>query len=639
MNIRHNSWDLYFRDPFGALETGSEVTIRVTASDISNLRLRTYFNDEEHFYSMTEDSDPGLFSVTLELPDIPGIFWYDFRFEHNGHTYCYGTQSDTLGGEGQIYEAYPPSYQITLFEPVRKIPSWYTEGIMYQIFPDRFRHGDDPDFTPVYFKNSMLHACPEDTPHYFRNKDGSIEYWDFFGGNLAGIIEKLDYLAELNVSILYLNPIFESTSNHKYDTADYLKISPEFGNTALFKQLCTEAKKRGIRVILDGVFSHTGDDSRYFNKYGRYDTPGAAHDKESPWYSWYRFTTWPDEYESWWGVKSMPNVDEMNPDYQKFIFKDNDSVIRHWTRLGASGWRLDVADELPDAFIKGLKKSLIEEKKDAILIGEVWEDASRKIAYGKLREYFNGDELDAVMNYPFRTAMLDFITEKISSRSVSRQMMALYEHYPRSAFKGNMNLIGSHDRMRALTILGDAPALVHESEKENYRLTEKNYFLAKQRLKLLSLIQMTFPGVPCIYYGDEAGMQGYEDPYNRGPYPWGHEDSDLIDWYKKITLLRKNSPVLKSGSWYPLPSEDALFVYVRVLKNKTILCLFNRSQTSTLSYKNPLLKDRTGTELLTGKHSFLIHIKVEPLSGKIILLNDGRLNLHDIIDAYRNRSE
>ncbi|WP_417089010.1 alpha-amylase family glycosyl hydrolase, partial [Eubacterium maltosivorans] len=263
-----------------------------------------------------------MMEYTLTLPDQPGVLWYDFCYEQNGRSYCYGTQNDTLGGEGQIYEAFPPSYQITLYDKVREMPAWYTDGIMYQIFPDRFNKGEKKTFEPQYKKQSLIHGNWSDSPHYFRDSQGNIEYWDFFGGTLQGIIEKLDYLKELNISILYLNPIFESSSNHKYDTANYLHIAPEFGNTELFEQLCAEAKKRGIRVILDGVFSHTGDDSIYFNKYGNYPGLGAYQSKDSPFYSWYRFNDYPNEYECWWGVKSMPNVEELTPEYKDFIFEN-----------------------------------------------------------------------------------------------------------------------------------------------------------------------------------------------------------------------------------------------------------------------------------------------------------------------------
>lgn len=628
MNFRHNSWDLRFREPFGAMPTGSEVVIRAYTSHISNVKLRTYYNKIESYYDMVPSKFSDTLEYTLTLPEETGILWYDFSFDYDNTHYCYGTQNDTLGGEGQIYEAYPPSYQITLYNKTRDIPEWYTDGIMYQIFPDRFNKGEKQTFTPEYSTHSLIHGNWNDSPHYFRNQNGDIDYWDFFGGNLQGIIEKLDYLKTLNISILYLNPIFESKSNHKYDTANYLRISPDFGTESIFEELCAEAQKRGIRVILDGVFSHTGDDSLYFNRYGNYSEVGAYQSQDSPYYSWYRFSNYPEEYESWWGVKSMPNVEELNPQYKKFIFEDENSVIRKWLKAGASGWRLDVADELPDEFIAGIKKALLKEKDDAILIGEVWEDASRKVAYDILRQYFSGHELDAVMNYPFREAFIAFMLGHKNSRETSRLMMSLYENYPRGQFKGNMNLIDSHDRARILTTLGEAPSFTKESYKESYKLNSKQYNLAKKRLMLLSFIQMTFPGVPCIYYGDEAGSQGFEDPYNRGTYPWGNEDPDLMDWYKKITTLRAKNKSFQRGSWYPLPSTDDIFAFVRDYQDQSTLCIFNRNTSIEQSFTYNAVSDREGLNLLTDEQEKLDQITLAPLSGKVLKIIGKKIVLN-----------
>ncbi|MEG0075987.1 MAG: glycoside hydrolase family 13 protein [Eubacterium sp.] len=617
MKFIHNSWDLTYREPFGALPMGSKVSLKVKASNATNIKLRTYYRSHERFFDMFPTDEPNIYQCNITLPNQPDILWYDFCFTYEEKIYRYGTKNDNLGGEGHIYETYPSSFQITLYDPKRKTPSWYKEGIMYQIFPDRFNKGEKETFDPIYPKKSLIHGRWDESPHYFRGKQGNIEYWDFFGGNLQGIIEKLDYLKSLNITILYLNPIFESHSNHKYDTADYYHISPEFGTTALFEELCQKAKKRGIRVILDGVFSHTGDDSIYFNKYNHYPNTGAYQSKDSPYYNWYRFNDYPDEYESWWGVKSMPNIEEHTPSYQDFIFRSENSVIRHWLKAGASGWRLDVADELPDDFIVGLKEALVKEKSDAVLIGEVWEDASRKIAYSVMRQYFSGYELDAVMNYPFRDAFIAFIIGAKTSSETARLMMSLYENYPRDQFMGNMNLIGSHDRTRILTILSDAPSFNKDSKKERYRLSPQQYELAKKKLKLLSLIQMTFPGVPCIYYGDEAGNQGYEDPYNRGTYPWGHEDQELLNWYKKITQLRTDHKAFQKGAWYPLPSEDNIFVFMRYYKEDYNLCLFNRSINTVHPFNHDSLKNCIGKNLFTDAIENLDSIILEPLSFKI----------------------
>ncbi len=638
MYFRHDSFDLRLREPFGAVPTGSSVTIKVEAQDVMNIRLQTFFKNMERWYNLEPEGHDNLFCVTLQMPNEPGLLWYHFQFEAYNHQYQYGTQSDHLGGEGEIYDRQNdvPSYQITLFDQGRPVPEWYKNGIMYQIFPDRFAKPQNPTFHPSYFPASMIHGNWNDTPHYFRNADGSIDYWDYFGGTLEGIIEKLDYLKSLHISILYLNPIFEANSNHKYNTADYKKIAREFGDETIFKRLCAEAQKRNIHVILDGVFNHTGDDSIYFNKYGRFQSLGAYQSQDSPYYSWYRFSHYPDQYDSWWGIGNMPDVEENNPDYRNYIFKGEDSVINKWTQAGASGWRLDVADELPDDFIADLKSALMKKNEDAVLIGEVWENASNKISYGVQRQYFMGHELDGVMNYPFRQTFVDFLLYHISSKTAIRQMMSLYETYPKEQFMANMNLIDSHDRPRALTVLsGIEDQQMTDSEKEHFRLKPEQRSLAVNRLKLLSLIQMTFPGVPCIYYGDEAGCEGFGDPYNRGTYPWGNEDRDLLKWYEAITTLRAKSKTLIHGRWYPINTTADLLAYLRVYKQTVILCLFNRSDHAFVTLKHNLFRNVIGREMLHHTWEKLDGITVKPLSAKIyrLQITAGKLfqnNQHEI---------
>lgn len=619
MKFRHHSWKKKYRDPFGAVPTGSTVRISAYATDVENIKLRTYFDVTEVLYELIESKKPNFWEVSFKLPDTPGVFWYNFSFESKGKTYTYGTQRDQLGGEGQLYESSSPSFQITVYDPTRKTPSWYTQGIMYQIFPDRFHRGTDFELDK-FPKNAILHANWNDTPHYFREKDGKIGFWDFFGGTLGGITEKLDYLESLNVSILYLNPIFKARSNHRYDTGDYLTIDPILGTKESFETLASECKKRGISIILDGVFSHTGDDSLYFNRYGNYPDVGAYQSKESPYYPWYMFSQYPKLYACWWGVDAMPNTDEMYPNFQTFIFKNKDSVVRHWMKAGASGWRLDVADELPDPFIEGLKTAMMEENPDSVLIGEVWEDASRKVAYDELRTYFSGHELDAVMNYPFRETFIDFILGEKSSGFAARIMMSLYEHYPHDQFMGNMNLIGSHDRRRILNVLGEAYKFLGNRSHKAYRLDENQYLLAIKRLKLLSLIQFTFPGVPCLYYGDEAGVQGFEDPYNRRTYPWGNEDADLLEWYRKITTLRADHPVFQNGSWKPYEASDDLFVFERRNEDALCFCLFNRNSRAVHLFKHPDFEGCKGIDLITDELVSLNPIVLQPLSYAIVMV-------------------
>lgn len=605
MIFKHNSWSLKFREPFGSQPVGSFITIQCVARKVSNIQLCVEFKDTTYSLPLKALEKPMVHSCTITLPQEPGLLHYYFTFESAQATLYYGPGTTDTGGPGIVSRTLKNRYQITVYKPSRELPQWYREGIMYQIFPDRFSKGHYPDAR--YFPKSVIHGHWEDSPSYFRHPDGSINYWDFFGGNLQGIIDKLDYLKNLNISILYLNPIFESHSNHKYDTSDYLNISPEFGDLKTFQTLCREAESRGIHVVLDGVFSHTGSTSRYFNKDGYYDDLGAYQSQESPYYSWYRFVEYPDEYESWWGIDNMPNTEEHDPSYRDFICNSQHSVIRYWLRNGASGWRLDVADELPDDFIVEIKKALLEEKEDAVLIGEVWEDASNKVAYDQLRQYFWGDALDAVMNYPFREALLDFALEKASPTNVLQRLLALCENYPAQQWLGNMNLIGSHDRTRILTRLGEAP--MHQVDKENFVLDEESYALAKKRLVQLCAIQMSFPGVPCIYYGDEVGVQGHEDPHNRKTYPWGNEDQALLRDFRDLTALRDREDVFKKGKWLPYQSDTEVLLYSRYYDGVYIHCFFNQKD------QDYPLEDLFGKEL-----NVLDPLTEKTISGNQVLL-------------------
>ena len=301
----------------------------------------------------------------------------------------------------------------------------------------------------------VLHENWSDIPEYRPNEQGEILNNDFFGGTLRGIASKLDYLESLHVRTIYLNPIFQAYSNHRYDTGDYKRIDPMLGTEEDFRALCAQAAARGMRVILDGVFNHTGYDSRYFNGSGRYNSLGAHQSKDSPYYGWFDFKRWPDEYGSWWGIYTLPQVNEMNEDYLRYIIEDEDSVIRRWLRLGASGWRLDVADELPDAFIRHLTAAAKREKPDALVLGEVWEDASNKISYSERRAYFHGGELDSVMNYPLSDAILAFLGGG-TAEHFAETMECIRENYPHDVFYSLMNVVGTHDTARTLTLLGVA---------------------------------------------------------------------------------------------------------------------------------------------------------------------------------------
>ncbi|MBQ1793286.1 MAG: alpha-glucosidase C-terminal domain-containing protein, partial [Peptostreptococcaceae bacterium] len=420
-----------------------------------------------------------------------------------------------------------------------------------------------------------------------------------------GIISKLNYLKSLGISIIYLSPIFEAQSNHKYDTGNYKAIDPMFGDEEIFKELIKEAKEKGMSIILDGVFSHTGDDSIYFNKYGNYDSLGAYQSKESKYSSWYNFKNYPNEYDCWWGVKSMPNVNENEESYMDYIIRDKDSVINKWMNYGVKGWRLDVVDELPNKFLDELRKETLKANNESILIGEVWEDASNKISYNERRKYLLGNQLNGVTGYVFKNIILDFLTYKINSSDVYNKFMTIKENYPKYAFKSNLNLLGTHDTPRILTELNED----------------------KELLNLAVAIQMTFEGVPYVYYGDEAGMTGGKDPDNRKTYPWKNEDKELIAFYKKMIKDRNNNEVLSRGdtTFLNLENED-VFAYIRHMENSQeneVLVIVNRSNnenTVSINLKEVYKSIKSAEEeyeLIDNK----VYIRLEPKSFKILNLS------------------
>ena len=408
---------------------------------------------------------------------------------------------------------------------------------MYQIFPDRFYQSGCCNCAEK-LQPYWVHEDKSDVPVYLPDEHGEVLNNDFYGGNLNGICEKLPYLQELGVEILYLNPIFMAFSTHRYDTYDYKRIDPMLGTEADFSALCSRAHALGMKVVLDGVFSHVGSRSPYFQS--------AISDPASPYRSWFRFLHYPDIYESWWGITTLPCVDKMNESYIRYIIEDEDSVLAHWLRLGADGFRLDVVDELPDAFVERLRRRLRELNPEAILIGEVWEDASNKIAYNVRRRYFTGRQLDSVMNYPWQKAILRYVRGEDGGEALGERIMTIAENYPPDVLSAVMNILSTHDTPRALTALVD-PTDAGRAELARRHMDAPTRSRALHLLRMAAFLQFMLPGAPCIYYGDEAGMDGYRDPFNRKFYPWGAEDEPLQAFYTTLARLKKESPALRRG--------------------------------------------------------------------------------------------
>ena len=613
MRAKHVTSSLEYRDPFGAARVGVTVTLRIDVWDepeaTAKLRLWTDENGEELIEMESAPlGDAIRFSASF-TPEMAQIVWYSFEITAaNGDVWRYGAHPERSTGEGAFAYGEPPSFQITCYELQRSVfPDWYKNGIVYQIFPDRFARGKDWEERAAaalkLHPNGPKRKLVDDwykIPSYKKAEDGSIAEWEFYGGTLEGIREHLDYLQGLGVTVLYLNPIFEAQSNHRYDTGNYMQIDPMLGDEESFTRLCEEARDRGISIILDGVFNHTGADSMYFNRLGNYDTVGAYQSPDSPYRDWFKLCD-DGTYECWWGVDALPDLNEDNPDYRKLICGE-DGVVRKWLRAGARGWRLDVADELPDDFIAEIKAAELAEKPHALLIGEVWEDATTKVAYGQLRKYFHGHELDGVMNYPLRHAILDYLTDKITAEDLANATEQLCENYPGEAFRSTLNLLGSHDRIRLMNVLGNSPhrSTLGEEQKASFRLDKDHHSLGVSRLWVAALMQMTLPGVPCIYYGDEAGMEGYTDPYNRGPYPWGKEDTNCTTIYRNAIAIRKALPVFTTGIFRPFALNDDVFGYWRHDGKSYACVLINRSLSNSHTVRVPM-RDEAVSDIISGR--------------------------------------
>ncbi len=605
MSTYFDSRDPACKSPFGAVPCGTEVSFAVFCTDEENivsgaLHVTEEFAGREQTVPLTLSG--GAWRCVYAAPRRPELAWYRFSLRRRGG------ETVTLAQR-----------QLTVYEERGAAPDWFGRGVSYQIFPDRFCRSRVPDPAGLV-GDRTVHENWQDTPEFRPDERGEIRNRDFFGGDLAGIISKLDYLKSLGVTTLYLNPIFEAASNHRYNTADYMAIDPMLGTAEDFRALCREAHARGMRVLLDGVFNHTGSASRYFNADGFYPELGAAQSKDSPYYNWYHFTHWPDSYDAWWGIKTLPAVEENQASYRDFIIRSEDSVVRHWLRCGADGWRLDVADELPDDFIAELRQAMDAEKPDCLLLGEVWEDGSNKIAYDRRRKYLLGRETHGLMNYPFRTAALDWLCGG-DAAAFRESMEQLRENYPSPAFYSAMNFLSTHDTPRILTLLGGEPTPADKAERAAAQLSPAGRELARRRLMLGALLLYTFPGSPTVYYGDEAGMEGYEDPLNRRTFPWGQEDEELLRWYRKLGQLRGGRLSLQQGDICYLYADGSGLALRRQWDGEVTTTAMNSGKeplTMTLSWPHPIATDAmTGQQFLADHGT--VRLILPPVSGVLLV--------------------
>lgn len=572
--------------PFGAVKEGSKLDFYTYARDgvfINCVVLALTHDATGRLYRYPleylgkSDATTSKFGIRITAPRA-GLYWYKFE----------------IYSEEGISEYVNPrtksDFQLTVYSKDYETPARFKGGVIYHIFADRFCKGIDSGVdtsTHSVYKNW-------DEPLTLKDADGVYRANDFYGGNFQGIIDKLPYLKSLGVTIIYLSPIFRSSSNHRYDTGDYLQLDPLLGNEEKFKELIDKAKRKGIYIMLDGVFNHTGADSLYFNKFGSYDSLGAYQSKQSPYYKWYDFIDYPDNYRCWWGVTVCPTVNKKAEGYRKLIF-GKDGVIDKWSRMGVGAWRLDVVDELPEEFVEQIRTAVKSVSEKKMIIGEVWEDASNKISYSKRRHYLLGKELDGVMNYPFKDAIINYARGG-RPRAFVESIKTIIENYPKKSLDCTMTLVGSHDTVRVLNRLSDYNISGLDKFGRAQVVLEGDVLaIAKTRLKIASVLQFFLPGIPSVYYGDECGMQGYEDPLCRRPMNWASQDTELLEHYRKLGALRKKYRSHVTGSTNLYESGGVVYLERRA-KGRKITVVANTSGAA-----KPLNIKADVKDLLTGE--------------------------------------
>ena len=574
----HDSYDVSFRSPVGAVEEGEPIELSIASfGGVADASLCVYGDDFSQELPMRRAGD--MFTAQFIAPSPTALF---YKFKINGERFlCPNDDGHTSrvcsDGEG---------FRLTVYKRGFKTPEKFCRSIMYQVFPDRFGFSDDGTAQAGIEYHLRLGQTPEmhgsiAEPVKWQPRPGEKDYApdDFYGGTLKGIAKKLPYLKALGIGTLYLNPIVEARSNHRYDTSNYENVDPILGSVCDYVNLCAEAEKLGIGVINDGVFSHTGADSIYFDRFGSYGGVGAHASKASPYFNWFDFRSFPDDYRCWWNFKDLPEVNEEDAGWQDYIIRAENSIVKLWLRRGASGWRLDVADELPDDVLALIRDAAKSEKPDCAIIGEVWEDAVLKVSYGHRRNYALGYALDSVMNYPFRAAAISFARGESDAFALRDFLLSQQHNYPKPMYMALMNLLSSHDVERLHSALGTQKDLksLDRPQQASFSLTPEQSVRADKLQMLCAVIQYCTPGVPCLYYGDEECLDGAGDPFNRAPFePSGNS---LHNFYAKLGQIRNGSEALMSGeAEFSAAGPDVLIIR-RTAESDCIICVINRGST------------------------------------------------------------
>lgn len=579
MSTIFNSLDTYFKSRSGPIKEGEGLTFRVKLrKDIQPYNVKLVFFGFQQAYNSLEfglnfeysDENYDYFKVDIANLEI-NIYEYYFVFESYGSQKylkkCYDSWEAFISTDNSGC-----NWQLTVYTPVKTHPNM-NKGIMYQIFPDRFYRSGKTTNLP----NDRTYRKWGELPFYTDDKICS----DFFGGDLRGIIEKLDYLKSLSISVIYLNPIWESQSNHRYDTSDYTKVDPVLGNLDDVKELLSKAHSLGMIVILDTVLNHTGSDSIYFNKNNRYPVNGASNSPDSPYRNWYYFWTDGIHYESWWGFETLPKLNQQSEGYIDYFFNSG-GVLDIWFQLGFDGLRLDVADELDNSTLNRIFESSKRNCDKIIIIGEVWDNASNKCNYGHRMEYFLGNELTSVMNYPVKDAILAYVRYgDLWSSNLWRTLISVYiEDYPHEIAYSLMNLLSTHDSVRMITKLAGKEVDDHDKnwQFENDTLSPQEYRLGRARAMISYLILYFLPGVPSIFYGDEIGLSGQKDPFCRKCFPWNRIDKKFLHFFKNLGKLRSSfADFLSIANFNIVKINNELCIFTRDFDDKSLLIMVNRA--------------------------------------------------------------
>ena len=641
--LRHNSRDLLYRTPGGAVPAGQPVKLRFRTyhNDVTMVTARIYdlnANSQQLLPMQPVATDVDCYQAglpyTCDFWEVilnntsPNNLWYRFFVTDGSKTVYYADDTAALdGGLGSPSDqVVDNSYALMVYDPAFSAPAWAEDAVIYQIFPDRFRDGrsnnnahtgdqryDDPVLAlpwgtlPEGYCRNYADAntnCPwrfDPTPPDWSPTIEGPRGRDYMGGDLKGVDQYLDYLQALGVNTLYFNPIFDAASNHAYDTQDYYRIDPYFGTQKDWENLVKHADQRGMHIVLDGVFNHLSSDSPFFDRYHHYASVGACESVNSPYRAWFYFQDvapgtgtcvgsdgTPDAatYDGWFGFDSIPVINKSLPEVQDYFLTGDNSVSRYWLEQGSSGWRMDVMGDssFPPGYWETFRQVVKDTRSDALIISETWQKDST------LLRMLRGDRADTTMNYRLRDAVLGLLApgnfdpkgfadsgHPISPSEFAARLESIREDYPDAAYYSLMNLMDSHDTERLLWTL--TPGAETTANKE---LNAANLSTGKQSQMLASTIQYTLPGAPTVFYGDEVGTTGDDDPDDRRTYPWadkgGSPDQALLSHYQALAGLRQQYPVLQTGDFQILLADDATEVvaYGRKTGSQAVVVIVNR---------------------------------------------------------------